>query len=373
MQDSKNSRTSKIVPFLPSLLEAALAGNRQGVELSTLSLVRLLKTDHPTVADELSALLDKAGLGEKALRWHTMEPPPVDADGGLALLKVGRKGLAKEPIFEPALQDLVNRFVRERTESESLIREGYLPPRTLLLKGLPGTGKTMLAHWLAQTLEMPFVVLDLATAISSFLGKTGGNLRRSLDYARATPCVLLLDEFDAIGKRRDDETEVGELKRIVNVLLKELEDWPHHSILIAATNHPELLDPAIHRRFDVVWEMPLPGILQAESILKRSCGRFAESLPVGFFTAIAYALRGWSGSQLESFAQSLVRRHLVDQIPLITCFLQDIPKHMSSELPKKDASEVIKLFQRATGYTVRELAKLFGKSVSTIHHHLSKE
>ena len=222
MKALRISSTQSLGALLPQLVEAGLSGNRQRLELLSLTAIRTLKGEHPLVAAELGSLLSKFTANSASLRWHSAEPPPVDADAGLALLRVQPADNAPEPILEPTIHAIVARFLHERAEAERLLREGFAPPRTLLLKGQPGTGKTMLARWVAMQLKLPLVVLDLATSISSFLGKTGANLRRSLDYARATPCVLLLDEFDAIAKRRDDSTEVGELKRIVNVLLAEL-------------------------------------------------------------------------------------------------------------------------------------------------------
>jgi hypothetical protein len=110
-------------------------------------------------------------------------------------------------------------------------------------------GDTLAARVLARTLGRPLLILDLAAVMSSFLGRTGGNLRHVLDYAKSIECVLLLDELDAIAKRRDDAGEIGELKRLVTVLIQEIDDWPSSGLLVAATNHPELLDPAIWRRF----------------------------------------------------------------------------------------------------------------------------
>jgi SpoVK/Ycf46/Vps4 family AAA+-type ATPase len=279
---------------------------------------------------------------------------------------------APEPILEPAVHAVVARFLRERVEVERLLREGFAPPRTLLLKGQPGTGKTMLARWLSLQLDLPLVVLDLATSISSFLGKTGANLRRSLDYARATPCVLLLDEFDAIAKRRDDSTEVGELKRIVNVLLKELEEWPLHSVLIAATNHPELLDPAINRRFDVVLQIPLPGEAEREAILVRACGRFASTLPAGFLAALGRILVGGNGSELDTMAQGVVRRHVVEQTPLGIAFTEAIAQRLPN-VSKAELGPLTKALKEMTGMSVREIAELLGKSSSAVQYHLTKD
>jgi hypothetical protein len=357
--------------LIPKLVEAGLAGNRQRLELLALTAIRILKAGSPEIAEQLGTLLAKYSANGTALRWHSAEPPPADADAGLALMRIMPVDDAAEPVFEPSVQATVNRFLRERHESERLLREGFAPPRTLLLKGAPGTGKTMLASSLAQQLGLRLVVLDLATAISSFLGKTGSNLRRSLDYARANPCLLLLDEFDAIGKRRDDTTEVGELKRIVNVLLKELEEWPLHSVLVAATNHPELLDPAINRRFDVVLQIPLPGEAESKAILMQACGRFASTFPEGFLAAIARTLAGGNGSELDTLAKGVIRRHVVEQAPLALAFVEAITQR-TPEVSKDDLALLVRAL-KTTGLTVREIAVLFGKGSSTVQYHLKKK
>jgi SpoVK/Ycf46/Vps4 family AAA+-type ATPase len=372
MKKARSFSTPFLATLLPRLVEAGLAGNRQRLELLSLTAIRTLKGEHPQLAEDLGSLLSKFAANSASLRWHTAEPPPTDADGGLALLRVQPADNALEPVLEPMVYAVIARFLRERSEAECLLREGFAPPRTLLLKGLPGTGKTMLARWLALQLGLPLVVLDLATSISSFLGKTGANLRRSLDYARATPCVLLLDEFDAIAKRRDDSTEVGELKRIVNVLLKELEEWPLHSVLIAATNHPELLDPAIHRRFDVVLQMPLPGEAEREAILTRGTGRFANTLPKGFLAALARTLASTNGSELDTLAQGVVRRHVVEQAPLAFAFVEAVAERLPG-VSKDDIGPLAKTLKETTGLSVRDIAALVGKGSSTIQYHLSKK
>lgn len=350
-----------------------MEGNRQRLELLSLNAIRSLKDESPDIADKLGTLLSKYSASGSSLRWHGAEPPPADTDAGLALVRIQPVGEALEPILKPAVREVIDRFLQERLECERLLREGFPPPRTILLRGAPGTGKTMLALWLARQLDLRLVSLDLATSISSYLGKTGGNLRRSLDYARAMPCVLLLDEFDAIGKRRDDATEVGELKRIVSVLLKELEEWPHHSVLVAATNHPELLDPAIHRRFDLTLEIPLPGPAEREAILTRACGQFSWTLPKGFLPALARTLGGQSGSDLETMTHAVVRRHVVREESLTRCFVEELEKRFPGRLAKKEFGALTKSLQETTDLSVREIAALLGKSPSAVQYHLHKE
>lgn len=372
MESKNNFSTKNIGPWLLKLMEEAFSGNPQRLELLSLSAVRALKSDHPDIAHALGSIVAKYSGAGSLLRLRAPSPPPADIDAGLALLRIQPTDDANEPILNPFVQGGVERFIAQRSQSELLIREGFAPPRTILLQGPPGTGKTMLAKWLAKSLDLPFVVLDLATSISSFLGKTGSNLRRSLDYARATPCVLLIDEFDAIGKRRDDSTEVGELKRIVNVLLKELEDWPFHSVLVAATNHPELLDPAINRRFDVVLSLPLPNQLEREKIITRSFGQFAKQLPEGFISAISQCLKDCNGSELETISQSVVRRHLVEQGDLAHLFIESAIDR-SPAINKEGFSSVAKLLKNATNLSVREIARIMGKSSSAVQYQLKKK
>ena len=373
MKQAPPARTPGLSSLIPKLLEAGMTGNRQRLELLTLNAIRTFKGEFPDMTKELGSLLSQLTVGSTGMRWHSVEPPPTDQDAGLSLLRMESVDSALPPILNKGVFAVIDRFLRERAESERLLQQGFAPPRTLLLKGAPGTGKTMLARWVARELQLPLVVLDLATSISSYLGKTGANLRRSLDYARAMPCVLLLDEFDAIAKRRDDATEVGELKRIVNVLLKELEEWPMHSVLVAATNHPELLDPAIHRRFDVVMEVPLPGEAERNAILERAGGQFTETLPEGFIASLARNFDGRNGSDLNAMAQAAVRRHVVEQMPLMPCFVEEWAHRIPDNQSKKELNALTKILKKDVGLSVREIGELIGKSPSTVQYHLGKE
>lgn len=148
-----------------------------------------------------------------------------------------------------------------------------MPPNSILLHGSPGVGKTLIAKWISYKLNMPMVTLDLANSISSYLGRSGQNVKSIFQYAKEQNVILFLDEIDAIAKRRDDVTDLGELKRLVNVLLKELEDCPVSCVIIGATNHPELLDKAIWRRFDRNIYVPMPGCGQRKELIIRELGQ----------------------------------------------------------------------------------------------------
>ena len=231
--------------------------------------------------------------------------PPSDEDTRLPLAAIETDpSLPNAPIWPPEVAAPLHELVEQWRKSDVLRAANLHPARTILLSGPPGTGKTLAARWLACQIDRPLVTLNLASVMNSFLGRTGQNLAQVLEYGRSTECVLLLDEFDALAKRRDDAQDVGELKRVVNVLLQAVDEWPSTSLLVAATNHPELLDRAMFRRFDLV--MDFPGV---------SCSQAADALrqldvPASLRQRIA---RGLVGRPLSD-AYRLVRQARVDMV-----------------------------------------------------------
>src|SRR5262249_22978077 len=146
-------------------------------------------------------------------------PMPVDGDGQLALATVDDDLLDEPPVLDPSAEAVIGDLIDQRHQAERLALTGLEPPKSLLLQGPPGVGTLLPGRFLAHELGLPLMPVELAALMSSLLGQTGQNLRQLLDHARSFPCVLLLDEFDAVAKRRDDQSDIGELKRLVNVLL----------------------------------------------------------------------------------------------------------------------------------------------------------
>ena len=162
----------------------------------------------------------------------------------------------------------VQNFIKYIKSNDLLLEKGVEFIPSLLLYGLPGCGKSELAKYIASELELPLVTARLDSLISSYLGSTSKNLRELFNYANSRPCILFLDEFDAIAKLRDDQNELGELKRIVVSLLQNIDMLDKQTILLAATNHQHLLDPAIWRRFTYKIEIIKPNQLIVSKMIK---------------------------------------------------------------------------------------------------------
>ncbi|KVL24500.1 AAA family ATPase [Burkholderia ubonensis] len=254
-----------------------------------------------------AARLSEVLASDAVTRGGVVQPPPVDGDSRRQLLREVRSiVLSEEPIWPPQIQVPLSHVVRERNEAPKLIAAGLEPVRALLFKGPPGAGKTLAAHWLGRELKLPVLTLDLASVMSSLLGKTGSNIKSVIDYARSFPCILLLDEFDAVAKKRDDDRDVGELKRLVTVLLQAVDEWPSSSMLVAATNHPELLDPAVWRRFDIVLDFGKPDIDSIKKFLH------SEGFGEVIVNELAPIIIGYSFADMRRLVDTARKQSILD-------------------------------------------------------------
>jgi SpoVK/Ycf46/Vps4 family AAA+-type ATPase len=258
---------------------------------------------HHVVADRLRQALRTNG--------HYVAVPPGSADVPEGLqVRTPRSRLDDLVLPARVVADVLE-LVEEQRRIELLRAHGLEPRHRVLLLGPPGTGKTTLGEALAEALLAPLAVLRYETVIGSFLGETGGRLAQVFSWARTRRCVLFLDEFDAIAKERGDEHETGEIKRVVSSLLMLVDELPAHVVVVAASNHPELLDRAAGRRFELTLQLPAPT---PESRLKW-WSRYVASLPVPISAApktLANRTPVKNFAELEDLGQDIRRRLVLE-------------------------------------------------------------
>ncbi|MGR6781819.1 AAA family ATPase [Moritella viscosa] len=315
------------------IINSALNGQLDQVKMLTNILSNEISKTHPDLSQELARLTSSnRGLRnvEKRVNPNVINHNHLDGnqlDGNqLDLVKKNPSQiLKKKPIWPKDIDIAIKQVLSEHENSAKLLKGGLEPIKTIIFTGPPGVGKTISAQWIAQEMKVPLLVLDLATVMSSQLGQTGNNLKAVIDYAASKPCVLLLDEFDTIAKKRNDDSDVGELKRLVTVLLQTIDSWPSSSLLIAATNHPELLDPAVWRRFEEKITFDLPDDEQIKHYLE-------ELTKNKKITSLYPFFRGMSHCDIKT---SILRNKKISLINEIDIFEQLLNAYMSPVIVEK--------------------------------------
>jgi SpoVK/Ycf46/Vps4 family AAA+-type ATPase len=226
---------------------------------------------------------------------------PVDAERGFPLATVEHPEEGLDSVVLPeAVHETLRQLVDDVRAREQFASWGLPPKRKILFFGPPGCGKTVTAYALAGELNLPLLYVRFDALISSYLGETAANMRRLFDFAQSRPWVVLFDEFDAVGKSRDDASEHGELKRVISSLLQMMDGMRGASLLIAATNHEHMLDDALWRRFDDILRFDPPAQHQRLSQLQRFLRGF-ETKPADL-RHLAGDTEGLTGSDLERVA-----------------------------------------------------------------------
>lgn len=364
-------------------LVSALVADGDNKQAATLNKLLSQRTGSTEVAPSRltqSTHVPALSTGLERLSRQTAVPVDKDSSAPLATVVMPDDIVATLPLFPDAVQANIDALLMEWMNAERIRAAGLSPSPSLLVYGAPGTGKTTLALWLAQQLGRPVVLARLDGLISSFLGTTARNLGTLFTFANRYDCVLVLDEFDAIAKVRDDPNEVGEIKRVVNALLQNMDVRVDLGVTIALTNHEALLDPAIWRRFEVQLAIPKPAFKQRVQIALRSLDDAGENAHAEAHL-LSWVAEGLSGAELRTLATKYRKRRLFHEVaaapPAVTVaqVAESTSVHVSDEvlglLRLEEAKQVKPL--HTAGFSYTDLAYLYSISTKTVQRRVTEE
>lgn len=317
--------------ILRQLIKAGTSGDSAAFRrVSEAVIENERQKQHHLLANDLEQILYGEQLHQALNR--AIPKAPVDKERGLPLLDIKQAKRYLEEIILPetSLQSIQD-MLEEHRRCDVLRSYGMKPSGKVLFFGPPGCGKTLAAEVIAFELDRPLAIIRLDALVSSFLGETAANLRKVFDFISEHEMVALFDEFDAIGKKRDDQGEHGEVRRVVNAVLQIMDSYQGRSLILAATNHQQILDIAIWRRFDDAIEFPLPTKKQITQLLALKLRGVRRQFEIDD-AVLLDMLNGSSGSDIERIARRAIKRMILRNQEFLT--IKDLQCALEKEVLK---------------------------------------
>jgi SpoVK/Ycf46/Vps4 family AAA+-type ATPase len=297
--------------LLVDLLRSASNGDQLAFRKTAEVLIQEEKAKgHRILANRLAKSLqpNTLGIGHDLTPKHTV----LNGQHKDLIYEVTPQRKLDSLVLPDKVREQITEVVEEQHRAELLHAHNLHARNRVLLAGPPGNGKTTLAEVLACELMYPLFIVRYETLVGSYLGETSSRLKHLMDYAKTQRCVLFFDEFETLAKERGDTHETGEIKRVVSSLLLQIDDLPDYVVVVAASNHPELLDRAVWRRFQLRIELPMPTRQQ----LTRHIDSIGKRCQINFgYTSgtLAKYMLGLNFAEVEEFCLSVVRRAVLDK------------------------------------------------------------
>lgn len=364
------------INIVENIIKAFSSGkNEEVISILEKEIKRQRANGKNIVAKRLSNLLKEISK-ERSLSGQSLSSKVIniDTENGLFERKYSDIELDSVVLNQTAKITIVE-FIKHWESFDKLFKKNVAPVNKLLFYGPPGTGKTKLASAIANKLNLPLVVVKLDELVSSFLGKTGKNISEIFEIARKERSVIFFDEIDTVAKHRDDTRELGELKRVVTVLLQNIDVFPQTSILIGATNHDELLDKALWRRFGLRLEIDLPDEESRALLFELFLADFDKSVALDY-VLMARVTSGINGSLINDICQNIKRSSIIEGVPLDNVFCL---KHIISfnhqlnskqRLNKKNLYEIAQILKK-NGFNLIDISKIAGIPYTTLRDNVS--
>ncbi|MEM7704009.1 MAG: ATP-binding protein [Pseudomonadota bacterium] len=295
--------------LLTNLVKAERTGDRAAFKRTVESLIADERSKrHNVLADRLASILN-----DHHDHGHKVGAVQAGWDNRINRLvhQIDPERKLTDLVLPRTLSANVSELIEEQHRSDLLRAHGEEPRHRVMCIGPPGTGKTSLAEAIAFELMVPMIVVRYEGLIGKYLGETNDRLRAVIEFASTRKCVLFFDEFDAIGKERGDANDSGEIKRVVSSLLLQLDALPSHVVVVVASNHDELLDRAVWRRFELRLCLPMPSRKQRISWFSKFENQLNSPLGLSPRT-LADKLNGLSFAELEDFTRDVRRRCLLE-------------------------------------------------------------
>lgn len=288
---------------------------------------------HHLLANDLEMILYGDQQNVLPIRASRLPVSPVDKERGFPLLDIRQPQRPLEDlIVNPASVAAIDDLLEEHRRSDLLRSYGMKAAGKVLFYGPPGSGKTLTAEVIAFELDRPFAIVRLDALVSSFLGQTAANLRQVFDFIAEHSMVVLFDEFDAIGKERGDSGEHGELRRVVNAVLQMMDAYQGQSLILAATNHEQILDTAIWRRFDDTIEFTVPDAHQIVQLLKLKLRGIRRQFELDDADVVS-EFAGMSGADVERTIRRAIKHMILRSQEFLT--IKDIKNALARENQRK--------------------------------------